>query len=89
MLKLEITSRYDRNLRALIKENSLQKGKVHKALKFFLHNPKHPSLNLEKLRGSNVWTIRVDRAQRIFFSWIDSKTALLLDIGKHDKYQQY
>ncbi len=64
-------------------------NKTIKAVSLFVKNPKHPSLNLEKLKGSSFWTIRIDRGNRIFFSWINKTTALFIDIGKHDKYRKY
>lgn len=54
-----------------------------------MNNPNHPSLNLEKLKGSDYWTIRIDKGNRIFFKWIDKTEALFIDIGKHDKYRKY
>jgi len=44
---------------------------------------------MEKLKGSLYWTIRISLSNRIFFIWIDKKTALLIDIGPHDKYRKF
>lgn len=65
------------------------RNKTIKAISLFVLNPKHTSLNFEKLKGSEVWTIRIDKSNRIFFYWIDDFTALFIDIGKHDKYRKY
>ena len=64
-------------------------NKTIKAVSLFVKNPKHPSLNLEKLKGSTVWTIRIDKGNRIFCKWIDESTAIFIDIGEHDKYRKY
>jgi plasmid maintenance system killer protein len=64
-------------------------NKTIKAISLFVQNPQHPSLNLEKLKGSKIWTIRIDKGNRIFFYWINQSTALFIDIGKHDKYRKY
>jgi len=55
----------------------------------FISNPAHPGLKLEKLRGTKIWTIRIDKGNRIFLTWIDKSTALFIDIGQHDKYRKY
>ena len=66
-----------------------ERNKFIKTINKFVHNPIHPSLHLEKLGGTKLWTIRIDRGNRIFFTWVDEKKALLIDIGKHDKYRKY
>ena len=89
MIAVLKTSRYERERNKFIKNNTKRANALVKTLDKFVYNPTHPSLNLEKLRGTKVWTIRIDKANRVFFSWIDKTTALFLDIGKHDKYRRY
>ncbi|MEK7573815.1 MAG: plasmid stabilization protein [Patescibacteria group bacterium] len=72
-----------------MRNNSELLNKTIKTLSILAKNPKHPSLKLEKLKGSRVWTIRIDKGNRIFLFWVDLRTALLIDIGKHDKYRKY
>lgn len=67
-----------------LKHNSHLFQKTVKALSLLSLNPRHPSLHLEKLSGSEIWTVRIDRGNRLFFSFLDDKTILLLDIVKHD-----
>jgi mRNA-degrading endonuclease RelE of RelBE toxin-antitoxin system len=69
--------------------NNLQKAKaVKKALRLFRENTKYPSLHVEKLSGSNIWTIRVDRGNRLFFMWADEEdTAIFFFVGYHDAYR--
>lgn len=87
MITIHRTSKYERERNKFIKNNLKNANALVKTLNKFSHNPAHPSLKLEKLDGTKVWTIRIDRGSRIFFSWIDKTTALFIDIGKHDKYR--
>jgi len=88
-MQIKLSERYYRALKKFVKNNKTNADNIKKALKLFKENPKHPSLKLEKLKGSRVWTIRIDKGNRIFLFWIDKSTALLIDIGKHDKYRRY
>lgn len=88
-MEIKLASSYFRSLRKFVKNNKTNSSNVKKALKLFKENPKHPSLHLEKLGGSKLWTIRIDQRNRIFFSWIDESTVLLIDVDKHDKYRKY
>lgn len=62
---------------------------IIRAITLFIENPRHPSLNIEKLKGSAVWTVRISRSNRLFFIWIDETSIMLVDVGIHDKYKQY
>lgn len=89
MVQLQYSSKYLTSRAKFLKNNPNLLNKTIKAIALFVNNPKHPSLNLEKLQGSRCWTIRIDKGNRIFFYWIDESTALFIDIGKHDKYRRY
>lgn len=89
MTRIQHSSRYLSSRTKFLKNNSNLLNKTIKAIALFAANPKHPSLNLEKLKGTNVCTIRIDKGNRIFFSWINDNLALFIDIGKHDKYRKY
>lgn len=89
MIKLEITKKFQKEHKKFIVNNKIRAQLASSTLKTFINNPKYPGLHTEKLKGSRVWTIRIDKGNRIFFSWMDSTTALLIDIGPHDKYRQY
>ena len=89
MINIQYSSRYLSSRKKFLSNNLDLLNKTIKAISLFVKNPRHPSLNLEKLKGSYIWTIRIDKGNRIFFSWIDKTTALFLDIGKHDKYRRY
>ena len=88
-MQITLSASYYRALKNFVKNNKRNAQNVKKALKLLKENQHHPSLNLEKLKGSRVWTIRIDKGNRIFFSWIDKATVLFLDIGRHDKYRNY
>ena len=54
-----------------------------KALKFFFSDPKHPSLQVKKLPGTEKWYARVNRAYRFTYQ-IEGKTITLRRVGTHD-----
>jgi len=87
MITIQSSPHFERNRKKYVKKNALRAEKVLSTLNTFRHNPIHPGLNVEKLVNSDIWSIRLDRGDRIFFTWIDKNTALLLDIGVHDKYR--
>lgn len=89
MIKLEYSARYLLQRKKFLKNNPKLLQKTIKAISNFTKNPAHPSLNMEKLRGLRVWTIRIDKGNRIFFIWEDKQTAIFIDIGSHDKYRYY
>jgi mRNA-degrading endonuclease RelE of RelBE toxin-antitoxin system len=56
-----------------------------------LEDPSRPSLNLEKLRGTDYWSIRVNLSYRILLrSETDPEGDLfqLMDVGPHDVYRR-
>ena len=89
MIRLQYSSKYLLSRKKFLKNNPNLFSKTTKAIELFIHNPKHPGLNLEKLKGSRYWTIRIDMGNRIFFVWINQLEVLFIDIGKHDKYRSY
>lgn len=89
MLAIKLSKHYEDKSKKFVKKNLQRVKQIKKALKLLVKNPAHPSLNAEKLIGTDVWTIRIDRANRIFFTWEDKNTLLFIDIGKHDKYRKY
>jgi plasmid maintenance system killer protein len=56
-----------------------------------LEDPARPSLNLEKLRGTEYWSIRVNLGYRILLraeSDLEGDAFRLMDIGPHDVYRR-
>lgn len=89
-IKLEYFQYFLRERKKYLKNNPARFAEYKKAISLFLLNPTHPSLNLERLINTKgVYTIRLNKGDRIFFLWKESNTALFIDIGKHDKYRQY
>lgn len=89
MIEINYSYKYLSQRKKFLKNNLELLNKTIKTISLFVKNPKHPSLNLEKLKVSNTWTIRIDKGNRIFFYWVNKSTALFIDIGKHDKYRKY
>ena len=89
MIVIEKTLSYEKARDKFIRNNIRRGLALIKTLNQFSRDPTYPSLNLEKLKGSKIWTIRIDRGNRIFFYFINESTALFIDIGKHDKYKRY
>lgn len=80
---------FPHKLRKFTKNDSKRADAVKKALRLFQDDPKHPSLHTEKLKASNVWTIRIDSANRLFFVWSDAgDTAIFFFVGPHDTYRK-
>ena len=88
VIKIERTKRFDRELKKYLHNNPTKFIKYSQALQKFVNNPLQPGLKTEKITSS-VWTFRVNRGDRIFFTWVDQETALLIDVGSHNKYRQY
>lgn len=64
--------------------------KVWKSLHFFLRDPRHPSLNVEKLSGkaAGLHSVRVDDHYRIVLRRGEAATALLF-VGPHDSAYRF
>lgn len=89
-VKLEYSTHFLSERRKYIKNNQQRFDDYKKAVTLFVSNPVHPGLNIEKLRNTKgVYTIRLNKADRIFFIWKEKSAALFIDIGKHDKYRKY
>lgn len=89
MITLQYSPRYLTERKKFLKYNPHILKKTVKAIKLLSQNPHHPRLHPEKLRGSKLWAVRIDKGNRIFLSFSDGNTVLLLDIGPHDKYRKY
>lgn len=89
MIALHFSKKYQSEVKKYIKGNRKNFDAVKKTLYLFVQNQAHPSLHVEKLKGSACWTIRLNSGDRIFFLWIDKTSVLFVDIGPHDKYRQY
>jgi mRNA-degrading endonuclease RelE of RelBE toxin-antitoxin system len=62
--------------------------RVDKVLGLLLENPRHPSLQIKRIRGQeNRWEGRVTLHYRFIFS-LEGDTYLLLRVGTHDLIQK-
>jgi mRNA-degrading endonuclease RelE of RelBE toxin-antitoxin system len=62
--------------------------RVDRVLKLLLENPRHPSLQIKRIRGQeNRWEGRVTLHHRFIFS-LEGDTYLLLRVGTHDLIQK-
>jgi mRNA-degrading endonuclease RelE of RelBE toxin-antitoxin system len=58
--------------------------RVDKALELLLQNPRHPSLQIKKLKGYETrWEGRVTLHYRFTFT-LEGDTCILLRVGTHD-----
>ena len=57
---------------------------VDEALRLLSQNPRHPSLQVKKMKGTkNIWEGRVTLAYRFTFNWL-SDLVILRRVGTHD-----
>lgn len=71
-----------------IKKNDPQLlTKIHKQLKLFSENPRHPSLRTHKLTGNldNSWSISIDRSFRLIYTVSAAGEAYFYSLGTHDQ----
>jgi mRNA-degrading endonuclease RelE of RelBE toxin-antitoxin system len=61
--------------------------RVDKQLGLLLTNPRHPSLRLKRLKGTDRYEIRISRGYRLTFRTID-QVLELRRIGTHDLLRQ-
>jgi plasmid maintenance system killer protein len=68
---------------------SVRREQAIRAIKQFVADPDHPSLNFERLAGSDLFSIRVNRGDRIILRRLDGDSFELVDLGSHDIYRRY
>ena len=59
------------------------RNRVDKQLHYLLENPRHPSLRLKKLKGTDKFEIRVSKGYRMTFRYVD-QILELRRVGTHD-----
>jgi len=87
MPTIRFSESFSRGIRKFAKNDIERTGAVKKTLRLFQQNPAHPSLRTEKLSGGEIWTIRVDKGNRLFFTWGEGDTAVFFWVGSHDAYR--
>jgi mRNA-degrading endonuclease RelE of RelBE toxin-antitoxin system len=79
---LERTERFKRAYKKL---DEAKRGRVQKALQLLAENPRHPSLQVKRMQGTNgIWEARASLSLRITLE-MDSETILLRNVGEHDE----
>lgn len=89
MIKLIQSKNFIKAYKKFVKKNPKRAEALIKTLSYFRHNPNYPSLHTEKIKNTQVWTIRIDLSNRIFFIWLSKNSVLLIDVGPLDKYKKY
>jgi plasmid maintenance system killer protein len=89
MPQIFLSKHFEKATKKFVKNNLRHLQLLKKAMSLFSENPIHPNLNLEKLRGSKNWSIRLDEGNRILFEWLDKDTVFFIDLGPHDMYRNY
>ena len=80
-MKIRQEKQFRRDFEAL--SPAIQK-RAKKQLALFLQNPRHPSLQTEKVKGHrDLWKGRITQSYRFFFR-IEGDTYILLNVGPHD-----
>jgi mRNA interferase RelE/StbE len=81
-MKLEFTDSFNEDYDALPDE---MKKRTDKALRLFVANPRHPSLQAAKMEGcKNVWEARVTNDYRFTYSMKKGGICVLRRVGPHD-----
>ncbi len=80
-MNIQTTRPFDRDYARLPNET---KDRVDKQLVLLLANPRHPSLRLKRIRGTeDIWEARVTSGYRITLQ-IVGETLILRRVGAHD-----
>lgn len=80
-----LTQRVKKDYKAL--PRAVQK-KFKKQVRFLQANPKHPSLQIHRIRGSEYWEFYLDHSYRCVFRQQGSKYYLLA-AGPHDIIDEF
>lgn len=83
MLRLHVTSSFEREFEKITKGNTILKKKVIKQLGLVVQNPKHPSLRLHKLESERYWSISIDKSIRVLVLF-ENDILYVYHIGKHE-----
>ena len=78
---IRLTPRFERSFTRLTKS---EMESVRKALALLTDNPRHPSLQVKKMQGKNVWEARASSRLRLTFDVVGN-IFYMRHVGKHDK----
>jgi len=79
-MEILFSARFQKERNSLPKQVNVALTKV---LKFFVSDPRHPSLQAKKLPGTDKWYARIDRAYRFTYQ-INDEVIILRRVGTHE-----
>lgn len=88
MIRYPFSKRAEKALSGLSAED---RRRAAKAIRLFQDNPRHPSLNFEKLAGyGDLYSIRIKQGHRAILRRVPGTDDEydLLDVGPHDIYRR-
>ena len=87
MIELIWDQKFKKSLKKRLGKSDELTDKFKSKIKLFEEDPFNPILRTHKLSGilKEYWAFSIDYNLRVIFKFIDSKTALLIDIGTHDE----
>ncbi len=81
-MRILLTERFRRAYRSL---ETVDQGRVRKALRLMAEDLKYPGLQVKKIQGTKrIWEARASRSLRITFQ-IEEGSILLRNVGQHDE----
>ncbi len=80
-MDIHLTERFERSFARLTKA---EMQTVRKAVDLLSDNPGHPSLQVKKMKGKDIWEARASRSLRMTFE-MSGETILMRNVGEHDK----
>lgn len=79
------SDRFIKEFQKLIKKGVLDIDQVEKFLRLIADNPRHPSLRVKKIQGTDdIFEASVNMAVRVTFQYVKPDTIYLRNIGEHD-----
>ena len=85
MPNLYRSDRFIKELKKLLKKESLNLAQVQKFLEQIEENPHHPSLRKKKIQGAKgIFEASINMAIRVTFHYEKPDTIYLRNVGEHD-----
>ncbi len=87
MIELIWDQKFKKSLKKRLGKSDDLTDKFKSKIKLFEEDPFNPILRTHKLSGilKEYWAFSINYNLRVIFKFIDSKTALLIDVGTHDE----
>ncbi|OFW75580.1 MAG: hypothetical protein A2201_11805 [Alicyclobacillus sp. RIFOXYA1_FULL_53_8] len=86
-MKVELTSRFEKQYTGLVKDDHRLRTSVQKTLTYLLNfPPTHPSLRIKRIQGTDgIYECSVNMDLRITLEFTAGETIFLRNIDHHDK----